>query len=83
MDHYDFAALAYRTANGLGLHLHGEADLSFPEGGTAVIVVPKPESMIQNACGHEGFLSVGCFGEHPIWKPDCPLFSTPKYAQSG
>jgi hypothetical protein len=48
-----------------------------------VIVVPKTESMIQKTCGHEGFLSVGCFGEHPIWKPDCPLFSTPKYAQSG
>jgi len=31
----------------------------------------------QKACEHEGFLSVWCFGEYPIWKPDCPLDFSP------
>jgi hypothetical protein len=42
-----------------------------------VTMATKAESMIQEAGGHEGFLSVGCLGGLPTRKPDCPLLFNP------
>jgi hypothetical protein len=42
-----------------------------------VTMASKAECMIQEAGGHEGFLSVGRLGGLPTWKPDCPLLFNP------
>jgi hypothetical protein len=80
---HHFSAFAHGTAELFAFELDEENQMSFFIAGSKVAMGTRAESLIQEAFGHEGLLSFGCIGEHPMGKSDCPLFSPPKYSQSG